>query len=159
MVRTALEAGAAKTNAAWLIFAFIAPAALARSTSRDSRSASFLTSSAASAAPSMTPPLMTSAGFALAKSRSPFAASTMSPWTNATAVGPVNCPSRESRPASFAAMADADPEQQQHEHRGDSGAGAEDREAVGDNNESAQRRDGEIDVEFDHVLPRSVGGI
>ena len=68
--------------------AFIAPASLASRTSRDSRSASFLISSAESGLPSSTPPLMTRTGFARAKSRRPLAASTGSPLTNAIADGP-----------------------------------------------------------------------
>ncbi len=49
-----------------------------------------LISSADSALPSRTPPLMTRFGFSLAKSRRPFADSTGSPVTKATAVGPLN---------------------------------------------------------------------
>ena len=46
------------------------------------------------ALPSNTPPLMTSSGLAFANSRRPFAASTTSPETKASAVGPVNSSSR-----------------------------------------------------------------
>jgi hypothetical protein len=46
---------------------------------------------------------MTSSGFALAKSRRLFAATTGSPETNASAVGPVNSSSRPAIPASTAA--------------------------------------------------------
>src|SRR5262249_49089656 len=54
--------------------------------------------------PSMTPPLITRAGLALAKSRSPLAASTTSPLTNAIAEGPVSSPpSSAAMPASVAA--------------------------------------------------------
>ena len=90
-------------GAALLRFAFIAPASLASSTSRDSRSASLPTSAADMACPSNTPPLMTSSGLVRAKSRRPFAASTTSPWTKASAVGPVNSSSSPVMPASAAA--------------------------------------------------------
>lgn len=82
----------------------MAPASLASRTSRDSRSASFLNSSADSALPSRTPPLMTRLGLSLAKSRRPFADSTGSPVTKATAVGPANRSSSVSIPASLAAI-------------------------------------------------------
>ena len=62
-----------------------------------------MTSAAVMALPSKTPPLMTSSGLAFAKSRSPFAASTGSPETKASAVGPVNSSSRPAMPASVAA--------------------------------------------------------
>ena len=70
--------------------AFIAPASLASRTSRDSRSASLVISSAVSSWPSSTPPLMTRTGCALAKSRRPLAASTGSPLTKAIADGPTS---------------------------------------------------------------------
>src|SRR3954452_11806613 len=82
----------------------MAPASLASRTSRDSRSASFLISSADSALPSRTPPLMTRLGLSLAKSRRPFADSTGSPVTKATAVGPLNRSSSVVIPASLAAI-------------------------------------------------------
>src|SRR5699024_1960547 len=85
IVRTALDAGAEKTWAAWFSLAFIAPAALDSSTSRDSRSASLLMSPAVMGRPSMTPPLMTRFGLDLAKSRSPLLAATGSLSTNAMA--------------------------------------------------------------------------
>src|SRR6478672_2797012 len=81
----------------------MAPASLARRTSRDSRSASFLISSAVSGLPSSTPPLMTRRGLALAKSRRPLAASTGSPVMKAIAEGPVSWPSKAVTPASLAA--------------------------------------------------------
>ena len=56
----------------------------------DSRSASLVISGGVIALPSSTPPLITSSGLALAKSRRPLAASTASPSTNAIAVGPVS---------------------------------------------------------------------
>jgi hypothetical protein len=62
-----------------------------------------VTSAAEMALPSKTPPLMTSFGLAFAKSRSPFAASTTSPETKVSAVGPVNSSSRPEMPASVAA--------------------------------------------------------
>ena len=68
----------------------MAPASLASSTSRDSRPASLVISAGVRAFPSRTPPLITRNGFALAKSRRPFAVSTTSPVTNATADGPVS---------------------------------------------------------------------
>src|SRR5918996_6244679 len=82
----------------------MAPASLASRTSRDSRSASFLISSADSTLPSRTPPLMTRFGLSLAKSRRPFADSTGSPVTKATAVGPLNRSSSVEIPASLAAI-------------------------------------------------------
>src|SRR6476620_1368954 len=81
----------------------MAPASLARRTSRDSRSASFVISSGVRALPSRTPPLITRRGFALAKSRRPLAASTGSPSTNAMADGPTSWPSNAVTPASLAA--------------------------------------------------------
>src|SRR4029453_7142691 len=93
-----------KSEAACCGPAFIAPASFARSTSRDSRSASFLISSALSGLPSSTPPLMTRNGCALAKSRRPLAASTGSPLTNAIADGPTSSSVSCSTPASFAAI-------------------------------------------------------
>src|SRR5712691_5577305 len=68
----------------------MAPASLASSTSRGSRSASLMISDGVIALPSSTPPLITSSGCALAKSRRPLAASTTSPSTNATADGPAS---------------------------------------------------------------------
>ena len=57
------------------------------------------------ALPSSTPPLITSSGFALAKSRRPLAASTTSPSTNATAEGPASSDdSWSARPASVTAI-------------------------------------------------------
>src|SRR5689334_15921561 len=57
------------------------------------------------ALPSSTPPLITSSGFALAKSRRLLAASTTSPSTNATADGPLSSDaSWSSRPASLTAI-------------------------------------------------------
>ena len=95
--------GAWNVAAALLRFAFIAPASFASSTSRDSRSASLRTSSADIARPSNTPPLITSSGWVFANSRRPLAASTGSPETKASAVGPVNNVSRPLMPASTAA--------------------------------------------------------
>src|SRR6185437_583563 len=80
---------AAIVAAARAIDAFMAPASIARSTSRDSRSASLLISDGVIDLPSMIPPLISSAGLALAKSRRPLAASTTSPLTKAIADGPV----------------------------------------------------------------------
>src|SRR5262249_35471798 len=102
-VRAALDSGAWNTAAALLRFAFIAPASFASSTSRDSRSASLVTSAAEIVRPSKTPPLITSSGLVRAKSRRLLAASTGSPETKASAVGPVNRASRPSMPASAAA--------------------------------------------------------
>ena len=57
------------------------------------------------ALPSSTPPLMTSNGFVLLKSRRPLAASTMSPRTNAIADGPTSkSVSSVVTPASLAAI-------------------------------------------------------
>ena len=85
--------------------AFMAPASLASSTSRGSRSASLVISDGVSALPSSTPPLITSSGFALAKSRRPLAASTTSPSTNAIADGPASSEdSCSSSPASLTAI-------------------------------------------------------
>src|SRR5215475_14265925 len=84
--------------AAFAIDAFMAPASMASSTSRDSRSASRSISDGLIDLPSITPPLITRAGLTLAKSRSPLAASTTSPLTKAIAEGP------ESSPSSSAAM-------------------------------------------------------
>ena len=81
----------------------MAPASLASRTSRDSRSASWLTSVTVSARPSMKPPLITKPGLVLAKSRIALAASTGSPVMNAIAVGPTSICSRPSTPASSAA--------------------------------------------------------
>ena len=97
-------AGPGRVAAALAIDALMPPASLASRTSRDSRSASFLISSADSALPSRTPPLMTRLGFSLAKSRRPFADSTGSPVTKATAVGPANRSSSVLIPASLAAI-------------------------------------------------------
>ena len=80
-----LVGSALNVAAAFDIDAFIAPASLASSTSRGSRSASLPTSAAVSALPSSTPPLITSSGFALAKSSRPLAACATSPLTNAIA--------------------------------------------------------------------------
>jgi len=104
MVRTACDSGAAKRNTAFCSEAFMAPASLASRTSRDSRSASFLMSSAVMEAPSSTPPLITRNGLALAKSRRPLAASTGSPLTKAIADGPTRRSFSPSTPASFAAI-------------------------------------------------------
>src|SRR6516165_1853128 len=83
----------------------MAPASLASSTSRGSRSASLLTSAAVRGLPSSTPPLMTSSGFALAKSSRPLAACATSPSTNAIADGPESIdPTWSPRPASVAAI-------------------------------------------------------
>src|SRR6266508_985522 len=101
--RTAWVNGAWNVAAALLRLAFIAPASFARTTSRDSRSASLRTSSADIVRPSNTPPLMMSSGFVFANSRRPLAASTGSPATKASAVGPVNKSSRPVMPASVAA--------------------------------------------------------
>src|SRR6185437_14803185 len=85
--------------------AFMAPASLASSTSRGSRSASLVISDGLIALPSSTPPLITSSGFALAKSRRPLAASTTSPSTNAIADGPTSIEdSCSSSPASLTAI-------------------------------------------------------
>ena len=62
--------------AALLRLAFIAPASLASSTSRDSRSASFVTSAAESGLPSKTPPLITSKRVRLSELAQALAAST-----------------------------------------------------------------------------------
>src|SRR5450759_3729875 len=105
MVRTALTVGAWNTYAAWNSDALSAPASLASSTSRGSMSASLTMSAAVIGCPSNTPPLMTRCGFALAKSRRPFAAATGSPVTKAIADGPASCASRPSTPACLAAMA------------------------------------------------------
>src|SRR5690606_27892708 len=88
--RTALDGSAWNTAAAWLCLALKAPASFERSTSRDSRSASLVISSGVIGLPSMTPPLITSCAFSLAKSRSPLAASTTSPLTKAMAEGPLS---------------------------------------------------------------------
>src|SRR4051812_24107090 len=101
--RAICDSGAWNRPAARVGSAFRAPASLASSTSRDSRSAICLTSSAESRLPSSTPPLMTSSGCALAKSRSPLAASTGSPLTKAMAVGPCSSVSSMLTPASAAA--------------------------------------------------------
>ena len=82
----------------------MAPAILASRTSRDSRSASLVISDGVRDLPSRYPPLMTSWGFALAKSRRPLAASTGSPVMKAIADGPESWPSNASTPASFAAI-------------------------------------------------------
>src|SRR5262249_38050282 len=96
---------AAMVAAARAIDAFMAPASIASSTSRDSRSASPSISAGVIALPSMIPPLTSSAGFALANSRSPLAASTTSPLTNAMADGPVSrSPIWSATPASVAAI-------------------------------------------------------
>src|SRR5580693_4061474 len=93
------------TAAALDIEAFISPASLASSTSRGSRSASRSISAGEIALPSSTPPLITSSGLAREKSRSPLAASTTSPLTNAIADGPLSrSPSWLATPASFAAI-------------------------------------------------------
>src|SRR6478672_11807954 len=63
----------------------MAPASVARRTSRDSRSASFVISSGDKVLPSRTPALITRRGCALAKSRRPLAASTGSPVMKAMA--------------------------------------------------------------------------
>src|SRR5204862_187301 len=76
-----------------------APAILASSTSRDSRSASFVSSAGESDLPSSTPPLITRCGWALAKSRRPLAASTGSPLTTAIADGPCRRSSNAATPA------------------------------------------------------------
>ena len=82
----------------------MAPASMASSTSRDSRSASRSISDGLIDLPSITPPLITRAGLALAKSRSPLAASTTSPLTKAIAEGPLSSPSSSAAmPASAAA--------------------------------------------------------
>ena len=86
--RAVWASGAANSATAPDSDAFMAPASLASSTSRDSRSASFLISSAVRDLPSITPPLITRSGLALAKSRRPLAASTGSPLTKAIADGP-----------------------------------------------------------------------
>src|SRR5690606_10935466 len=101
--RAVLLSGAWNSAAALLRFAFIAPASLASSTSRGSRSASWRTSSALIRRPSNTPPLITSAGCARPKSRRLRAASTGSPETNASAVGPANSSASPSMPACSAA--------------------------------------------------------
>src|SRR5215475_8832187 len=88
--RATCDSGAWNRPAARDSDACSTPAVLASSTSRDSRSASRRTSSADSAFPSSTPPLITNVGLARAKSRSPRAASTGSPETNAIAVGPAS---------------------------------------------------------------------
>src|SRR5215470_13860328 len=96
---------AAIVATAFAIDAFMAPASIASRTSRDSRSASRSISAGLIDLPSMTPPLISSAGLFLAKSRSPLAASTTSPLTNAIADGPVSrLPSWPATPASVAAI-------------------------------------------------------
>src|SRR6185437_5815745 len=96
---------AAKLAAAPANDAFIAPASLASSTSRGSRSASLEISSGVRVLPSSTPPLITSSGFAFEKSRSPLAACTTSPPTNAIADGPTSsCEKSAVIPASLAAI-------------------------------------------------------
>ncbi len=62
MTRAVCESGAANRDTADCSEAFIAPASLDSSTSRDSRSASLLISSAESSLPSITPPLTISDG-------------------------------------------------------------------------------------------------
>src|SRR5207344_1615603 len=95
---------AASVAAAFAIDAFTAPANIASSTSRDSSSASLSISAGLIDLPSITPPLITRAGLALAKSRSPLAASTTSPLTKAIAEGPLTSPSTcAAMPASAAA--------------------------------------------------------
>ena len=59
--------------------------------------------SASRTRPSMTPPLITRSGFALANSRRPFAAAATSPRMKAIAVGPVRESSSPSMPACLAA--------------------------------------------------------
>ncbi len=81
----------------------MAPANLASNVSRDSRSANLVISAGVNGLPSSTPALITKAGFALAKSRRPLAASTASPVTKAIAEGPCKCSSRLVTPASLAA--------------------------------------------------------
>ena len=101
----AIWTGSALSVAAALaIDAFMAPASMASSTSRDSRSASRSISDGLIDLPSITPPLITRAGLTLAKSRSPLAASTTSPLTKAIAEGPLSSPSSSAAmPASAAA--------------------------------------------------------
>src|SRR5690349_15464211 len=101
----AIWTGSALSVAAALVIdAFMAPASMASSTSRDSRSASRSISDGLIDLPSITPPLITRAGLTLAKSRRPLAASTTSPLTNAIAEGPLNSPSSSAAmPASAAA--------------------------------------------------------
>src|SRR5215468_7685098 len=96
---------AAIVATAFAIDAFMAPASIASRASRDSRSARRSISAGLIDLPSMTPPLISSAGLFLAKSRSPLAASTTSPLTNAIADGPVSrLPSWSATPASAAAI-------------------------------------------------------
>src|SRR5262249_18432417 len=96
---------AAMLAAARAIVAFMAPASIAISTSRDSRSARRSISARVIDLPSMIPPLISRPGFALANSRSPLAASTTSPPTNAMADGPMSrSPIWSATPASVAAI-------------------------------------------------------
>src|SRR6476660_7862842 len=82
---------------------FSIPAILDSITSRLSRSASADAPAASSGAPSMYPPLITSAGNCLLASFSFFATATTSPFTNATALGPLSISSSSAMPASLAA--------------------------------------------------------
>src|SRR5665811_1168739 len=86
--RAVCDKGAAKRYTALLSDANMAPASLARRTSRDSRSASLEISAGDKALPSRRPALITRWGFALAKSRRPLVASTGSPVMKAIADGP-----------------------------------------------------------------------
>ena len=83
---------------------FIAPANLAKRTSRDSRSASFMISAVVTALPSKIPPLMMRSGFSFWKFFKLFAASIASPLMNASAEGPMRRSSEISTPAFFAAI-------------------------------------------------------
>src|ERR1700754_3362065 len=100
---TTWASGALNSPAAVARTPLKSPASLDSTTSRDSRSAIWLTSSAEIARPSKTPPLITRTGLALAKARRPLAASTGSPLMKASAVGPENRLSSPSLPASVAA--------------------------------------------------------
>ena len=80
--------GAGNRTAALVSVPFMAPASLASSTSRDSRSASLLDLGGGEGRPSSNPPLMTSSGLAFARVAQPLAASTGSPLMKAIAVGP-----------------------------------------------------------------------
>src|SRR4051794_28678921 len=101
--RATCDSGAWKSPAALVRLPFIAPASLASRTSRGSTSARRVTSAASTARPSTTPPLMTSAGLALEKSRMALAALTGSPSMKAIAVGPLSSGARSENPTESAA--------------------------------------------------------
>src|SRR5690606_2017145 len=102
--RAAFVSGAWNRAAAPDSDAFMAPASLLSRTSRDSRSASLVSSSGESARPSRYPPLTTRGGMSLAKSRRLLAASTGSPLTSARALGHCSKSSNASTPASLSAI-------------------------------------------------------